>query len=125
MIRRPPRSTRTDTLVPYTTLFRSRLEGGAAPRDDANTTRVVSAPAPVPGLGPNLHSIQSAAGDVGCRIRRGRRTARPGPAVREAGLAPTSSEERRVGKALVRQCRSRCSPYHSKQNEILHTDTQA
>src|SRR3546814_9123952 len=26
MIRRPPRSTRTDTLVPYTTLFRS-LEG--------------------------------------------------------------------------------------------------
>src|SRR3546814_4930376 len=28
MIRRPPRSTRTDTLFPYTTLFRSR----AAPR---------------------------------------------------------------------------------------------
>src|SRR3546814_17357365 len=32
MIRRPPRSTRTDTLFPYTTLFRSvdeRLERGA------------------------------------------------------------------------------------------------
>src|SRR3546814_1135104 len=28
MIRRPPRSTRTDTLFPYTTLFRSRGEGG-------------------------------------------------------------------------------------------------
>src|SRR3546814_14001093 len=27
MIRRPPRSTRTDTLVPYTTLFRSDEEG--------------------------------------------------------------------------------------------------
>src|SRR3546814_10210085 len=27
MIRRPPRSTRTDTLFPYTTLFRSLLEG--------------------------------------------------------------------------------------------------
>src|SRR3546814_9002619 len=26
MIRRPPRSTRTDTLFPYTTLFRSGLE---------------------------------------------------------------------------------------------------
>src|SRR3546814_12878052 len=26
MIRRPPRSTRTDTLFPYTTLFRSELE---------------------------------------------------------------------------------------------------
>src|SRR3546814_5168804 len=27
MIRRPPRSTRTDTLFPYTTLFRSRPAG--------------------------------------------------------------------------------------------------
>src|SRR3546814_10279461 len=27
MIRRPPRSTRTDTLFPYTTLFRSNAEG--------------------------------------------------------------------------------------------------
>src|SRR3546814_5188224 len=39
MIRRPPRSTRTDTLFPYTTLFRSRIRAtglrtaaGAAPR---------------------------------------------------------------------------------------------
>src|SRR3546814_9154015 len=34
MIRRPPRSTRTDTLFPYTTLFRSSGEGldaGGAP----------------------------------------------------------------------------------------------
>src|SRR3546814_14459585 len=31
MIRRPPRSTRTDTLLPYTTLFRSHgRRGGAA-----------------------------------------------------------------------------------------------
>src|SRR3546814_7013304 len=29
MIRRPPRSTRTDTLFPYTALFRSRLLVGA------------------------------------------------------------------------------------------------
>src|SRR3546814_5412080 len=29
MIRRPPRSTRTDTLFPYTTLFRSRQSVGA------------------------------------------------------------------------------------------------
>src|SRR3546814_8012534 len=28
MLRRPPRSTRTDTLVPYTTLFRSRVGPG-------------------------------------------------------------------------------------------------
>src|SRR3546814_14438930 len=30
MIRRPPRSTRTDTLFPYTTLFRSRALSGVA-----------------------------------------------------------------------------------------------
>src|SRR3546814_13422524 len=30
MIRRPPRSTRTDTLFPYTTLFRSDLDADAA-----------------------------------------------------------------------------------------------
>src|SRR3546814_16958075 len=31
MIRRPPRSTRIDTLLPYTTLFRSPALGGIAP----------------------------------------------------------------------------------------------
>src|SRR3546814_14539004 len=31
MIRRPPRSTRTDTLFPYTTLFRSAWEEALAP----------------------------------------------------------------------------------------------
>src|SRR3546814_2855767 len=31
MIRRPPRSTRTDTLFPYTTLFRSPPAGAARP----------------------------------------------------------------------------------------------
>src|SRR3546814_17356809 len=39
MIRRPPRSTRTDTLFPYTTLFRSWPEGGIvqlAPADPGN-----------------------------------------------------------------------------------------
>src|SRR3546814_3619752 len=30
MIRRPPRSTRTDTLFPYTTLFRSYIDGAEA-----------------------------------------------------------------------------------------------
>src|SRR3546814_5233247 len=35
MIRRPPRSTRTDTLFPYTTLFRSPREGEAEERREA------------------------------------------------------------------------------------------
>src|SRR3546814_2308800 len=34
MIRRPPRSTRTDTLFPYTTLFRSVERDGLAAIDD-------------------------------------------------------------------------------------------
>src|SRR3546814_11746910 len=41
MIRRPPRSTRTDTLFPYTTLFRSGLDRLAidAPHDALGTRR--------------------------------------------------------------------------------------
>src|SRR3546814_2117363 len=34
MIRRPPRSTRTDTLFPYTTLFRSLWNNGSTYRND-------------------------------------------------------------------------------------------
>src|SRR3546814_11049336 len=36
MIRRPPRSTRTDTLFPYTTLFRSEEDGDEQDRDRAD-----------------------------------------------------------------------------------------
>src|SRR3546814_3685701 len=50
MIRRPPRSTRTDTLFPYTTLFRSRVilpspPTGARTRPPDGGTRDRSAPA--------------------------------------------------------------------------------
>src|SRR3546814_11649623 len=38
MIRRPPRSTRTDTLFPYTTLFRS-LAGSREPLNQCNVER--------------------------------------------------------------------------------------
>src|SRR3546814_18773022 len=38
MIRRPPRSTRTDTLFPYTTLFRSIRACGDAVKDDRLAT---------------------------------------------------------------------------------------
>src|SRR3546814_6807084 len=37
MIRRPPRSTRTDTLFPYTTLFRSRRGTGRQLADEPGT----------------------------------------------------------------------------------------
>src|SRR3546814_5472181 len=44
MIRRPPRSTRTDTLFPYTTLFRSVLD------------RPAHLPADFPGRAPGAHA---------------------------------------------------------------------
>src|SRR3546814_14403453 len=51
MIRRPPRSTRTDTLFPYTTLFRS-------PRPDGPPRRAGTAARP-PSL-PRHHRLQHA-----------------------------------------------------------------
>src|SRR3546814_9445353 len=52
MIRRPPRSTRTDTLFPYTTLFRSSHLGDmralfdGLPLDRMNTSMTINATAP-------------------------------------------------------------------------------
>src|SRR3546814_16122845 len=59
MIRRPPRSTRTDTLFPYTTLFRSEIisrhlhHGPVAGLDEGD----------VGGLHPRLHQQLFADGD--------------------------------------------------------------
>src|SRR3546814_5488438 len=44
MIRRPPRSTRTDTLVPSTTLFRSHSRPCGATPSSANVSRVSCSP---------------------------------------------------------------------------------
>src|SRR3546814_3587292 len=43
MIRRPPRSTRTDTLLPYTTLFRSPASPRRRPRSPAECRRTSGA----------------------------------------------------------------------------------
>src|SRR3546814_17925229 len=40
MIRRPPRSTRTDTLVPYSTLFRSRVRNVTSARHENTATLI-------------------------------------------------------------------------------------
>src|SRR3546814_16727593 len=59
MVRRPPRSTRTDNLFPYTTLFRSEgdwadgLADGAAGEDtDADMSPSDDAPAAAPAIRP-------------------------------------------------------------------------
>src|SRR3546814_14884550 len=50
MIRRPPRSTRTDTLFPYTTLFRSQLQ----PVIDRALAKRSKHPFILPELGPMM-----------------------------------------------------------------------
>src|SRR3546814_3836670 len=44
MIRRPPRSTRTDTLFPYTTLFRSCASLVIAPKQDSKLKHIEFVP---------------------------------------------------------------------------------
>src|SRR3546814_5896347 len=59
MIRRPPRSTRTDTLFPYTTLFRSPLSAslrGDAARGGAPRGRPAAGPRRPPHLSPARRS---------------------------------------------------------------------
>src|SRR3546814_12375369 len=60
MIRRPPRSTRTDTLFPYTTLFRS--ECCEAVMDILQPTRekpiILNLPATVEAATPNIYADQ-------------------------------------------------------------------
>src|SRR3546814_3177727 len=113
MIRRPPRSTRTDTLFPYTTLFRSRAggaEGGAgalaagdlravvpgqaAPRTAAvpaqghEATREIGAggrAAGTPGRLAAAHERQRPAGAQRAVEARRRPAARPAGAARRAG----------------------------------------
>src|SRR3546814_2691039 len=46
MIRRPPRSTRTDTLFPYTTLFRSPVPPLSLPHDHELRQRLPQGPEP-------------------------------------------------------------------------------
>src|SRR3546814_20311600 len=114
MIRRPPRSTRTDTLFPYTTLFRS---SSATIRSTAKTMRRAS---------PRSPRRKRARRDDAKRSPRPT-TADPDqgrarPRQRDAGAqgvgAHHRSAERRVGKEGVRTCRSRWPPYHAQKKEI-------
>src|SRR3546814_599569 len=58
MIRRPPRSTRTDTLFPYTTLFRSK---GTRLAGKGSADHGLLAPAPANFLTATSMSLSSAA----------------------------------------------------------------
>src|SRR3546814_17013573 len=112
MLRRPPRSTRSDTLFPYTTLFRSEFPCVSMIFDAANphsSDRIAE-----PGVirrydqvtGPREHQAGS---DAGTLHRGDRRLWQIAPFLRiaEIMLQLPRSEERRVGKECVSTCRSR------------------
>src|SRR3546814_12148113 len=121
MIRRPPRSTLTATLFPYTTRFRSEFRFSGRP---IASLQGLEPDAPVIYLGtfsktlyPGLRvgylvlpktlaqAFQAAHAEL----------YREGHLMTHAALATfiaERSEERRVGKECVSTCRSRWSPYH-------------
>src|SRR3546814_8450769 len=63
MLRRPPRSTRTDTLFPYTTLFRSHLDADGKRRLFADLHAALA-----PGGVFVLADVVQPAGDAGSAI---------------------------------------------------------
>src|SRR3546814_17238082 len=120
MIRRPPRSTRTDTLFPYTTLFRSHLPAPRPLHDVASVLLLAPARS-------RRRPCARARGIVAVRSRRA-----PGlqVAVTHGGRAPPiarvpnlaegdripRSAARSVGEEWVRTARSPWAPAPSKTN---------
>src|SRR3546814_12145595 len=127
MIRRPPRSTRTDTLFPYTTLFRSTLALAAriyvplgneprnrcrmdrpsperAPSASEQLEALLGEPWPFPGRPPKPDLSP-------WRVTDDWPDPVPVP-LAEVEVFERRSEERRVGKECVSTCRSRGWPYH-------------
>src|SRR3546814_5953178 len=84
MIRRPPRSTRTDTLLPYTTLFRSEL-GPAFCEDRGDAEGAAASLVPVDARHCGPESLSGGEGDGGGAGIAGRgcsRSAHPGASAR-------------------------------------------
>src|SRR3546814_15545256 len=127
MIRRPPRSTRTDTLFPYTTLFRSAaygsdavggvvnfvlnkdykgfrvgLDQGISSHGDGRNYKIMAS-AGLSLLDDRLHMLFN------------------GEFFHQNGVDTIDrdwrSEERRVGKGCVSTCRSRWGPYPKKKKK--------
>src|SRR3546814_14349598 len=116
MIRRPPRSTRTDTLFPYTTLFRSHVHGRRNRRNPRQRTLAHPHVKKLRGgvIIKQESQVTPKASPKNLRRATIEKMGRP------TGLEPATSgttnrsEERRVGKECVSTCRSRWSPYNEK-----------
>src|SRR3546814_13109267 len=89
MIRRPPRSTRTDTLFPYTTLFRSPARTPGARGTAAAAAAARSRPAPPPTAAASAAAAAPARRQQACSpwsTRRRQRSA--GGGATSASVAP-------------------------------------
>src|SRR3546814_15548867 len=73
MIRRPPRSTRTDTLFPYTTLFRSDACVSQRPAAGAGTGAAAGHAVDRAGTKARAHPERSGAGQTHRRDRKSTR----------------------------------------------------
>src|SRR3546814_13730298 len=122
MILRPPRSTRTDTLVPYTTLFRSDAQhdidreqpGAERMRQHFLAEAEHALELEVEDVHQHEHRQRHAESDVDVGAGHDLQIRHTG----KAGGMRQRTEERRVGKARVSTCRSRWAPYHKKKNTI-------
>src|SRR3546814_12074373 len=120
MIRRPPRFTRTDTLFPYTTLFRSAIElPDVNPvMEDIDLADIARRAAGLLAVKASDHQIRIEAPNADetlPAVGEFRRALQImvnliGNAIRYSPEHSTiwRSEERRVGKECVSTCRSRC-----------------
>src|SRR3546814_5637144 len=108
MIRRPPGSTRTDTLFPYTTLFRSSAAGDDHEHDDPHQHRRTPRPRLRPRMaclcarrtaGVELVGVQGHAASWRYRARVGSQAGCTGGAALRCVLVRTRAAE--IGRAHV------------------------
>src|SRR3546814_14314327 len=111
MKRRPPRSTRTDTLFPYTTLFRSFIK----PRELAGSTNLIVMTRSGAGVRTYTFELTARRGGIGARSAdtffkvafrypREEAAAAQAAAIQAASAqagGPQRSDERRVGQECV------------------------
>src|SRR3546814_14862893 len=122
MIRRPPRSTRTDTLLPYPTLFRSASLGDIAGSIEDQRPRLAPVGVdrePLAGLEGGgvpahlLHRVEHQAFRTDPMEAADALLVRQLVDLEDLQVAGAQrSEERRVGKECVSTCRSRWWPSH-------------
>src|SRR3546814_17603002 len=111
MIRRPPRSTRTDTLFPYTTLFRAKAVAVYGQSKLAMLMFAIELDRRSKANSWGLTSVAAHPGYARTHLVDN------GPAVGGNAISTSimkllRSEERRVGKECGGKCRSGWSPCH-------------